>query len=125
MRYGIGMRDRALPALVVVCLLVMSWFIYDLKSEVQQLRQLAQNNQNQAANTVNVLNPALAQIQQNQVSSAAGLHYLELLLEGLVRHDGLPIDKARDAFKKRAGGVPAGWNWNTPWETPAESVPAK
>jgi hypothetical protein len=121
------MRDRALPALVVVCLLVMSWFIYDLRSEVQQLRQLTQANQNQAANTGNVLGPSLAAIQQNQVSASAGLHYLELLLEGLVRHDALPIEQARTAFKKRAGGVPAGWNWNSPWETtsPAESAPAK
>lgn len=116
MRCIVGMKDRALPVLVVICLLVMSYFIYDLKSEVQELRQVAQVSQNQAANTANVLAPSLVAIQRNQVSAAAGLHYLELLLEGVVRHDGLPIDNARTMFKNRAGGVPAGWNWNTPWE---------
>jgi hypothetical protein len=119
-------KDKLLPGLVVLCLLVMSWLIYDLKSEVERLR-FAVGNRNDSANTVNALNVPLLTIQQNQVSAAAGLHYLELLAEGMARKNGLPVEQAREAFKKRAGGVPPGWNWNAAWEgtAPVETPPAK
>lgn len=118
------MKDKLFPGLVVLCLLVMSWLIYDLKSEVQGLK-FALANRNEAANTVNALNAPLLAIQQNQVGAAAGLHYLELLAEGMARKSGLPIEQAREAFKKRRDGVPPGWNWNAAWEgaAPVESPP--
>jgi hypothetical protein len=66
---------------------------------------------------------SLQAIVQNQVSAAAGLGYLELLLEGIARKMGLPIEQAHIEFGKRPGGVPAGWTWTNVWETP--NAPAR
>lgn len=120
------MPDKFTRALLVVLVLLVGYLAFSVHELEEQVDRLPRSftTDHSAVNAVNAFNPPLLQIQKNQVSMAAGLHYLELLLEGVVRNDKLPIESARKAFGERADGVPPGWNWNAPWET-APPAPGK
>jgi len=60
---------------------------------------------------------ALGVIQQHDRANLASHSYFERMLEGLVRHAGLPLDNARQSLTKDLpGGLPAGWRWLPQWE---------
>jgi hypothetical protein len=64
---------------------------------------------------------ALGQIVQHHRYATTSHSYFERLLEGLVRHAGLPLEKARDDLKTSHGAnLPADWKWLSPWETGGE-----
>lgn len=117
------MPDKFTRALLVVLVLLVGYLAFSVHELEQQVDRLPRSFPgDQSGAVVNALNTPLLQIQKNQVSMTAGLHYLELLLEGVVRNDKLPIDSARKAFEARKEGVPPGWNWNDPWETAAPAA---
>ncbi len=75
----------------------------------------------------------LSTVTQNQVSASASHTYFELLLEGLARRAGLPMDKAKAQFRKEtAKRKLISWRWLPVWEkddtappkAPATAAPA-
>jgi hypothetical protein len=107
-------------------LVFFAWQFYELNESVKRLQMTVNSVQrpSQAPDVVNALNPPLVQIQKNQTSIVAGLSYIEIMLEGVVRKQGLPLQGARDLFNKIPGNPPAGWRWQTPWEDVPAPVPA-
>ena len=66
----------------------------------------------------------LGAVTQNQVSASASHTYFELLLEGLARRAGLPMDKAKAQFKKEtAKRNLSSWRWLPVWEKDAVGQP--
>ena len=67
----------------------------------------------------NAADLALSVIDQTAELTGAAHSYAELLLEGLVRNAGLPLDQARAAFVTlMAERKPRDWRWLEPWEKP-------
>ena len=65
------------------------------------------------------MNCATAAINGQQLlqHSTSSHSYFEYMLEGLVRHAGLPLENARKALEKHhPGGLPLGWRWLGPWD---------
>jgi hypothetical protein len=68
---------------------------------------------------------ALSTIDQTAELMSAAHSYAELLLEGLVRNAGLPLDQARKAFEAlMVAHKPRDWRWLEPWEGPAAGATA-
>ena len=69
---------------------------------------------------------ALSSIDQTAQAMTASHSYAELLLEGLVRKAGLPLDRARAAFEALPSTHrPQSWKWLEPWEQPTGSTNAE
>ncbi len=121
------MKDSVTRVLLVILIAGVGYLAYsigELKDDVRYVQQLAGMRSDNSGQIVNALNPPLMQIQKNQMSASAATQYSELLLEGLVRKAGLPLDKARAEFERLQKGTPAGWTWLPVWEAAPAPAPA-
>lgn len=112
---------QTLLIVTMICVVYTSWTVATLRSDVATL-QWTQNSQRCPSVDLQALNAPLLQTQKNQVSMTGALSYAELLLEGIARNAGLPIEEARQIFSQRPGGIPEGWTWLESWET-AKATP--
>ena len=117
------MKDK-LAWVAVATALILAWRLYELHDSVDKLQRTVNSMQNSGGNAVASIHPSLVRIQENQRSMVGALSYIELVTEGIARNNGLPIERARDAFKKLPGNPPPGWHWNGPWETSTETKTA-
>ena len=120
------MLKNKLPWLVAVGAIAFAYQQYELHESV---RRLERNVQSISSNTGSQLhatqNNLLAQMQLNQRSSVAGLSYIELVVEGIARKQGLPIERAREAFEKLPNNPPPGWRGDAPGETAGTKTASK
>lgn len=73
---------------------------------------------------------AVAEISRHHRYATTSHSYFERLLEGLVRHAGLPLEKAREDLTRSHGKfIPPDWKWLDPWESestqPASPSPSQ
>jgi hypothetical protein len=102
------------------------WQMFETNKDMKRMKNdIATMSANANPSYIGGASPSEA-LNQNFDTIIANQSYNEILLEGVVRKLGLPIDRARAEFEKRPGGVPATWQWNSPWESvqPAEKTPA-
>jgi hypothetical protein len=89
------------------------WATLDRLDRVEQRAAMCNCPQSNAADL------ALSAIDRTARLTASSHAYAELLLEGLVRHAGLPLEQARAAFEALKGAdKPRDWQWLEPWEQP-------
>jgi hypothetical protein len=117
--------NKLTQVLLAIVLLLGAYNAYQisgLKSRVSTEGAQARNAVSNASSNEQLNLGRLAQsLDRNMRLLNASHGYFELLLEGLTRKAGLPVDSARGLFEKRKGGVPSGWTWQPAWEreTPA------
>ncbi len=105
----------------------LCWSFYShnaLSEEIMRTQQYATTCSCPQDNYDQVNHVRINELTRHSVSSHS---YAEHLLEGLVRHSGLPLEAARKAFSegmKDYGGVPSGWRWLTRWEGGPAAKPA-
>lgn len=113
--------------IIIGLILALGAFNFYLYSDTQEeLRRQAQTGHVQCPDNHGTV-AALTQAQRNQLSMVASHTYFELLLEGIARRLGLPLDRARSAFEAEVkANKPPSWKWLDAWEgaAPASSSSA-